>query len=283
MTDVGQQLELLGLRETVRRAELGAATVNERKRAVSRVMAAHEIKSSVPEMEDLSFLHSGLAQTCLPHNRMPDDSTPWRRTSGKFSLIISPGVVNDDEAISGTRYVGVPYGTRARLILIYLQTEGVKSRMVSLGPNLSSFLRSLGLGITGGRHGSITAVREQCLRIARCQFTMQWASSDETGRRAIIQDILCPRENPKIGWRVDPYMSGVPGMRSFRVLTWTEYTKIVDGLELWTSRSGREWSGAVELTERFQEHLREHAVPLDKRALGLIRKQVLGLAACLVA
>lgn len=242
MTDVGQQLELLGLRETVRRAELGAATINERKRAISRVMAAHEIKSSVPEMEDLSFLHSGLAQTCLPHNRMPDDSTPWRRTSGKFSLIISPGVVNDDEAISGTRYVGVPYGTRARLILIYLQTEGVKSRMVSLGPNLSSFLRSLGLGITGGRHGSITAVREQCLRIARCQFTMQWASSDETGRRAIIQD-----------------------------------TKIVDGLELWTSRSGREWSGAVELTERFQEHLREHAVPLDKRALARLSHNSLGL------
>ncbi len=38
-----------------------------------------------------------------------------------------------------------------------------------------------------------------------------------------IASILCPRENPKIGWRVDPYMSGVPGMRSFRVLTWTEY------------------------------------------------------------
>ncbi len=42
--------------------------------------------------------------------------------------------------------------------------------------------------------------------------------------------ILRPRENPKIGLRVDPDISGVPGMRSFRVLTWTEYI-ILAGLD----------------------------------------------------
>jgi DNA invertase Pin-like site-specific DNA recombinase len=36
-------------------------------------------------------------------------------------------------------------------------------------------------------------------------------------------DILRPRENPNIGWRVDPDLSGVLEVRSFRVLTWTEY------------------------------------------------------------
>ncbi len=35
--------------------------------------------------------------------------------------------------------------------------------------------------------------------------------------------LLRSRENPKIGWRVDPDMSGVSEVRSFRVLTWTEY------------------------------------------------------------
>ncbi len=39
-----------------------------------------------------------------------------------------------------------------------------------------------------------------------------------------LVNILRPRENPKIGLRVDPDISGVPGMRSFRVLTWTEYS-----------------------------------------------------------
>jgi hypothetical protein len=81
------------------------------------------------------------------------------------------------------------------------------------------------------------------MRIARCQFTMQWSGNDASGgRRNIVQD-----------------------------------TKIVDGLELWTGRDGKEWAGTVELSERFQEHLREHAVPLDKRSLGLLADNSLAL------
>ena len=38
-----------------------------------------------------------------------------------------------------------------------------------------------------------------------------------------LHAILRSRENPKIGSRVDPDISGVPGMQSFWVLTWTEY------------------------------------------------------------
>ncbi len=37
-------------------------------------------------------------------------------------------------------------------------------------------------------------------------------------------DILRPRENPKIDWRVDPDINGISEVRSFRVLTWTEYS-----------------------------------------------------------
>ena len=40
--------------------------------------------------------------------------------------------------------------------------------------------------------------------------------------------ILCSRENPKIGHRVEPDTSGVEGVRNFRVLMWTEYNKISD-------------------------------------------------------
>src|SRR3954469_17753366 len=36
--------------------------------------------------------------------------------------------------------------------------------------------------------------------------------------------ILRSCENPKSGCRVDPDSSGLSGVRSFRVLTWTEYT-----------------------------------------------------------
>jgi hypothetical protein len=140
-------------------------------------------------------------------------------------------------------YVGVPYGSKARLILIHLQTEGMRSRTVSLGPTLSAFLRSLGLPVSGGPRGSIQAIREQSLRIARCTFTMQWTDTDADGaERTLISD-----------------------------------SKIVDGLELWRSAKGEEWTGTVELSARFHEHLREHAVPLDKRGIAHLSGNSLGL------
>jgi hypothetical protein len=245
MSDIENQLEIQGLQETLRVAEMEYAG-STRTRAIAKIKAVHEIKSSLPDLDDLSFLHSGLAQTCLPHSRPASDSDPWMRSSGKFSLIISPGVITDEADSAKARYVGVPYGSKARLILIYLQTEAVKSssRTVSLGPSLAAFLRSLGIAsATGGKNGTITSVREQCLRIAQCNFTMQWSASDARGRQDIIEN-----------------------------------TRLVDGLKLWSGTSDkRDWAGTVKLSEAFLEHLRQHAVPLDKRALSQLSDNSLGL------
>jgi len=104
--------------------------------------------------------------------------------------------------------------------------------------------RSLGLAVTGGPRGSIAAVREQALRIARCSFTLQWDATDAAGNvQTLVRD-----------------------------------TQIVEGLELWTAPgdAGR-WPETVELSARFYEHLREHAVPLDKRAIAHLAGNSLGL------
>ena len=43
-------------------------------------------------------------------------------------------------------------------------------------------------------------------------------------------------------------------------------------------KQGRgEWNGIVELSSRFHEHLCEHAVPLDKRAIAHLSGNSLGL------
>ena len=95
------------------------------------------------------------------------------------------------------------------------ETEGRKSRTVNLGASFSAFMRSLGLAITGGKRGTIGAVREQSLRIAQCSFTMQWSADTTSGSQTVVSN-----------------------------------TRIVDRLELWQSdRSG--WSETVELSERF--------------------------------
>ena len=246
------QLSLFGLDETVRRAGT-APTPRCGKREVQRIMTLHQMLSELPSSDDLSFLHSGFCQTCLPHSRPAKNRSVWRRSAGRFRLIVTPGVIDTSDADAATQqptaeqedqmFVGVPYGTKARLILIHLQTEGMRSRTVNLGPSLSAFLRSLGLPVTGGPRGSINAVREQCLRIARCTFTLQWANRDPDGtERTVITD-----------------------------------TKIVDGMEMWHSAKRDEWSSAVELSERFHTHLREHAVPLDKRGIAHLAGNSLGL------
>lgn len=250
---ISKQLSMLGLGATLESANGATPAVRTRRqRAVTRV---HDLMSDLPESEEIGFLHSGLCQTFLPHARPDSNFQHWTREAGRFTLVVAPGYLPDrlppgrqgrqpTAEESQAAYVGVPYGTKARLIMIHLQTEGVKGRTVSLGPTLTSFMRSLGLSITGGQRGSINAVKEQCMRIARCTFTMQWRDTDPSGdARMIIRD-----------------------------------TKIAEGLEIWDRSSDRsDWTGEVTLSEGFHEHLREHAVPLDKRALALLAGNSLGL------
>jgi hypothetical protein len=229
--EIIEQLEIFGLEET-RRIAGAASTVQERSRQLRRVEVAHELMSDLPTSDDLSFLHSGLCQTCLPHSRPAENNALWYRKSGRFSLTVQPG------SFEG-RWVGVPYGPKARLILIHLQTEGMRSRTVNLGASFSAFMRSLGLAVTGGQRGTIGAVREQSLRIAQCSFSMEWTAAG--GTSTVISN-----------------------------------TRVVDRLELWRSDHDR-WSETVELSERFHAHLREHAVPLDRRGIAHLAGNSLGL------
>jgi hypothetical protein len=247
---IAHQLELLGVEEARRQAELVPVKAV-RSRLLNRIATTHDLLMALPNAEDLAFNHSGLCQTFLPHSRLENNRTVWKRESGRFTLMVAPGVMSKPNPAPGKGhrvmqseddYVGVPYGTKARLIMFHLQTEGLKSPTVPLGKNLSAFLRSLGLAHTGGARGTVTQVREQCMRIARCTFTLQWTEVEANGNaRTIVAD-----------------------------------TKIVEGLELWNATSD-DWSATVELSEKFHSHLVEHAVPLDKRSIALLAGNSLGL------
>jgi hypothetical protein len=238
MRTISDQLNMFGLDGARRFAESSSTSLRERSRMLRRVEVAHELMSELPSNEDLSFLHSGLCQTCLPHSRPAENHAIWQRKSGRFSLTVQPGTFDTG---NGSEYVGVPYGPKARLILIHLQTEGMKSRTVNLGASFSAFMRSLGLAVTGGKRGTIGAVREQSLRIAQCRFNMQWFGKPGAGPQHVVAN-----------------------------------TQIVDRLELWSSdRQG--WCETVELSEKFHAHLREHAVPLDRRGLAHLSANSLGL------
>ena len=102
-----------------------------------------------------------------------------------MSLIVQPGL----KAIPGQSpvSVGVPYGSRARLIILYLQTEAIRtgSREIELGRSLHAWLKRLEIPI-GGK--SMRDVRDQAERISRCRLTFQISTAGRSG--LVNQNIL---------------------------------------------------------------------------------------------
>lgn len=129
------------------------------------------------EDTDIGYLFSGWAQAALPHRRLPDDAA-WQVTTDRVALIVQPGLRPNPGGPPIS--VGVPYGSRARLILLYLQTEAVKTscREVELGRSLHAWLRRLEIPI-GGKQ--MATVRDQAERISRCRLSFQIKQGSRTG------------------------------------------------------------------------------------------------------
>ena len=136
------------------------------------------------EASDVGFLYSGWAQSALPHKRIADEAT-WQVHTDHVSLVVQPGFRPNltGEAIP----VGVPYGSRARLICLYLQSEALKndSRTVPLGKSLHAWLKRLDIAVGGT---SMAAVRDQAERISRCRMSFQIKSGNRVG--LVNQNIL---------------------------------------------------------------------------------------------
>src|SRR3712207_567739 len=129
------------------------------------------------EEAEIGFLYSGWAQAALPHKRLPDDAL-WQVKNERVTLIVQPGVraVEAGPPVS----VGVPFGSRARLILLYLQSEALRtgSREIELGRSLHAWLRRLGIPI-GGK--SMRDVRDQAERFSRCRMSFQIKQGNKEG------------------------------------------------------------------------------------------------------
>jgi hypothetical protein len=124
----------------------------------------------------IGFLFSGWCQTALPHRKLPDDQV-WTLKNDYVRLMVEPGSVEINDKVVR---VGVPYGSRARLILLYLQSEAIRtnSREIELGRSLRIWLGKLGVPI-GGK--SMKDVRDQALRLSRCRMTFQITQGDKVG------------------------------------------------------------------------------------------------------
>jgi len=183
------------------------------------------------EGNEIGYLYSGWAQSALPHKRLADDAS-WQVRTDHVSLLVEPG---KRHTLTGDPIaVGVPYGSRARLIILYLQSEAMRtnSREIELGRSLHAWLRKLEISIGGS---SMAAVRDQAERISRCRMSFQIKQGNRTG--LINQNIL-------------------------------DTAMFVD-----TEGDGSQGSLFVEtakLSEMFFEQLKRHPVPIEEAAIKAI-------------
>ena len=188
------------------------------------------------EEGEIGFVYAGWAQASLPHRKLADDAH-WEIQTDRVSLIVQPGL----RAIPGQSpvSVGVPYGSRARLIILYLQTEAIRtgSREIELGRSLHAWLKRLEIPI-GGK--SMKDVRDQAERISRCRLTFQISTAGRSG--LVNQNIL------------DSAMF------------------VADD-----STQGNLFIETAKLSEGFFEQLQKHPVPIEEAAVKQIANNSMAL------
>lgn len=192
------------------------------------------------EDSGIGFLYSGWCQAALPHRKLPDDAD-WQIASDRLTLIVEPG--RKPGPGGKTVMVGVPYGSRARLIMLYLQSEALRtsSRDVQLGSSMRDWLTRMGIP-RGGK--SIDGVREQAERISRCRLTFHVTTT--AGRAGLVNQ------------------------------------NIVDSAIFLDTEDSTQQSLFVEnarLSEGFFAQLQKHPVPLEEAAIRAINNNSMALDA----
>lgn len=112
--------------------------------------------------QDAMFQHSVLCQTFLPYRNPGDDITSWEQKQGNVTLAIQALKQFDEN--NELKIVGLPYGTKARLILAHINSQAIKTQNphIRVEDTLTQFIRALGLS-TDGR--TINDTRDQIRRI----------------------------------------------------------------------------------------------------------------------
>lgn len=182
----------------------------------------------------MGISHAGFALTGLPHREIRE--AVWRREGHRITLLVESG--RDRRA----QLVGVPCGSKARMILLYLQTQAIRcgTREVELGPSMRSWMNAMGIATTGGM--TYKLVTKQAQRIAACRLTFFTRRDD-----------LELRQNAAF---VDSEVS------------------------LFTSTSETQqslWQETVTLNEHFFNSLKNHPVPVLEGALRHISSSSLSI------
>jgi hypothetical protein len=191
--------------------------------------------------EHIAYQHTVLCQTVLPYRDPGDAVRVWQREQGLASLRIEAGAVRDP---SSRAYIelGLPYGSRPRLILAHLNRQALLhgSPRIDVEHSLTAFIRRIQQGDPNGKE--VRRFKDQLSRLAASLVRLAVDLSED---------------------------------RAFQV-----NTQIIDAFELWLEKDERRrvlWPSVVEFSPRYFDSLSRHAVPLDERAIGALANSALAL------
>jgi hypothetical protein len=205
------------------------------RRLVSR---SAEIMGAPPE--EITYQHTVLCQTCLPYRNPGDDVREWKRTQGNAKLLVEAGQAIDPSTDDFIK-LGLPFGSKPRLVLMYLNAQAIKtqSATIEVEESMTAFARAvLGWGPNGRE---IRLMKDQLSRLSAALIRLGITKGD----------------------------------RAFQI-----DTKIVTAFDLWFPKDERQrvlWPSTVRLSEEYFQSLAQHAVPLDERAIAALSHSAMAL------
>ena len=207
-----------------------------------RIDAATEIRSA--PADDIAYQHSVLCQTSLPYRNTPERR--WEAKNGHVALLVQAGEAFDPIKQQWVQ-LPLPFGPKARLILMYLNSEAIKTQnpIIDVEDSLTAFLRHLQNG-RSPNGDEIQAFKMQLAALARAKITMAAADLDQDDA------VRTPHGDLPIVKFIDLWFPKNPNQRVL-------------------------WPGTLELTSDYFEDLRRHAVPLDERAVAALSNSAMAL------
>ena len=183
----------------------------------------------------VGFHHSVMMMCFLPQKRLPPGERAYTTRHGRAALSVEAGSLANPENVGEIRRCAVPFGSRARMVVPYVNACAVRNRgpEVDMGRSLRAFLARLGLSFDG-RRGK--AVAEQVEAVAAASIVLgQWA-----GDRAV-----------------------------------TSAGRIANQVTFWMVRDAAErlvWEPSMRLSDDYYAALAERPVPVDMRHLAKLAR-----------
>src|SRR3954449_1872579 len=121
--------------------------------------------------DDLVFIHTIMAQCALPAAKPPKNVMVWERRQGRATLLVEAGRAINPK----TRHfeqLGLPYGPKARLLLMHLNSEAVRrqSPVIPVEDTMTAFFRRLMGRTQDGRQAKM--LKTQLAALAAATFRM---------------------------------------------------------------------------------------------------------------